>query len=242
MPLKKSKGNMYNWVTNQHAHLGGSCLHDCSYCYVKSNIYKRNPDFVKRYSGFIRLIEKEFDTNYGKGKTIFIEHMNDLFAENVPDEFIVRILEHCKKWPENIYVYQTKNPARYFKFLNLIPKNSILGTTIETNRDMSNVSKAPSAKERYEAMKILQFRKFVTSEPILRFDIEIMPIQHKKNFGVYHWDTFDNTTFLMDEADTFKKAEKIVQKKYGDRLSSNGADQVDIVDKKGNVVKIFHIC
>ena len=68
-----------------------------------------------------------------------------------------------------------------------------------------------------------------------------MPIQHKKNFGVYHWDTFDNTTFLVGEADTRVKAEKIVRKRYGNRISGNGADQVDIVDKKGNIVEKFHV-
>jgi hypothetical protein len=69
-----------------------------------------------------------------------------------------------------------------------------------------------------------------------------MPIQHKKNFGVYHWDTFDNETFLVDEADTIKKAEEIVHDKYGDRIKNIGADQVDIVDKKGNIIKKFNVC
>ena len=69
-----------------------------------------------------------------------------------------------------------------------------------------------------------------------------MLIQHKKNFGVYHWDTFDNETFLVGEADTLKKAEKVVGNRYGDRIGGNGADQVDIVDKKGNIVKKFRIC
>ncbi len=174
MSLKKSKGNMYSWLTHVHSFLGGSCVHDCRYCYIKSAIYRRNPKFIERYTGDISLIEKEFNTNYGEGKTIFIEHMNDLFAENIPNEFIVRILEHCKKFPKNTYVFQTKNPARYNEFIHLIPADSILGTTIETNRDMSDISKAPPAKDRYKAMKKLKFRKFVTTEPALKFDIKIL--------------------------------------------------------------------
>ena len=171
---------MYDWVTNMHAHLGGECQHKCSYCYVDTPRWGR----AERYTGELRLIEDEFKVKYdektlcrNEGKypgVIFIEHMNDLFAESIPDEFIVRILEHCKKFPENTYVFQTKNPARYSKFLHLIPTNSILGTTIETNRDMSEVSKAPSAKDRYEAMKILNFRKFLTCEPLLDFDVEVL--------------------------------------------------------------------
>lgn len=159
---------MYSWVGFTHSFLGGECEHKCVYCYVENKRFGR----AERYKGKTRLIEEEFNTFYGVGKTIFIEHMNDLFAKNVPSEFICRILEHCKKFPKNTYVFQTKNPSRFCEFISLIPSNSILGTTIETNKDMSDVSKAPPAKERYEAMKSLNFRKFVTVEPILKFDLE----------------------------------------------------------------------
>ncbi|MCK9458247.1 MAG: hypothetical protein M0R80_01175 [Proteobacteria bacterium] len=66
-------------------------------------------------------------------------------------------------------------------------------------------------------------------------------IKHKKKFGIYHWDTFDNETILIDEANTQQEAEDKVQKRYGDRIRSIGADQVDIVDKKGNIVKKFSV-
>jgi len=68
-----------------------------------------------------------------------------------------------------------------------------------------------------------------------------MTIQHKKEFGIYHWDTFDNETILIDEADTIKQAVKKVEKRYGDRIRSDGADQVDIVDSKGNIKKKFNV-
>lgn len=67
-------------------------------------------------------------------------------------------------------------------------------------------------------------------------------IKHKKEFGVYHWDTFDNETWLVDEADTFKEAEDKIKSTYGARLSSNGADQVDIVNSKGIVKRSFKVC
>lgn len=68
-----------------------------------------------------------------------------------------------------------------------------------------------------------------------------MPIMHKKNFGVYHWDTFDNETLLVGESDTVQGAEKIVRDKYGDRIRGTGADQVDIVDSEGNIVEKFGV-
>lgn len=69
-----------------------------------------------------------------------------------------------------------------------------------------------------------------------------MPISHTKKFGVYHWDTFDNVTLLIEEKDTLKQAEEYVQQQYAGRISSNGADRVDIVDKKGSIVRCYNVC
>lgn len=68
-----------------------------------------------------------------------------------------------------------------------------------------------------------------------------MPIQHKTPFGIYHWDTFDNATILIATADTLEEAEKKVKERYGDRIKATGADQVDIVDLRGNIVKAFKV-
>jgi len=66
-------------------------------------------------------------------------------------------------------------------------------------------------------------------------------INHSKNFGIYHWDTFDNETFLIDEADTLEQAITKVEEKYGDRISSSGADQVDVVNQDGDIVRKFSV-
>lgn len=69
-----------------------------------------------------------------------------------------------------------------------------------------------------------------------------MAISHKKEFGIYHWDTFDNVTILVDEADIETEARDIVEKKYGNRISCSGADRVDIVDSKGTVIENYSVC
>jgi hypothetical protein len=66
-------------------------------------------------------------------------------------------------------------------------------------------------------------------------------IIHKKKFGIYHWDTFDNETILVGEADTSVEAIEFVNDKYGDRIRRTGADQVDIVDLKGNILEKFSV-
>jgi len=192
MPLVASRGNMYPWCTHCHSHMRGGCGHQCSYCYVRSF---RN--YQRDWTGPVRLIEKELTVNYyrpwtdkdgvdhpdGTGKTIFIEHCNDMFAEEVPDEFISRILEHTCVYPKNHYLFQTKNPGRMIYWYDdmpsvILPAN-ILGTTIETNRKIPQ-SKAPSPKERYEAMCELTTmvgnddKLMVTIEPILKFDLDVL--------------------------------------------------------------------
>jgi len=171
MPLKKSVGNMYPWVTHTHSHLGGKCQHECKYCYVQTGRCKG----LARYQGEVRLIEKEFDVNYGKGKTIFIEHMNDIFGPGVTPTMIDRILEHCRAWPENTYVFQSKYPMGFHWIDKAMPEGAIIGTTIETNRDIPGVSNAPAPLFRFQEMVMFDWpRKFVTIEPVLDFDVDIL--------------------------------------------------------------------
>jgi DNA repair photolyase len=177
MPLIKSKGNMYPWVTHCHTHLGGECRHRCTYCYVKaiSNRYGN-----QRYLGPARLLESELQVSYGKGKTIFIEHCNDLFSEFIPNKFVCEILNHCCKFPENDYVFQTKNPRRYLFFRkNEFPKNRLLGCTLETTDSglSAATSRAPTPINRYAmmcAVKSLGYRIFITIEPIMDFEPSYM--------------------------------------------------------------------
>ena len=169
MPLKKSVGNMYPWVTHTHSHLGGECPHKCVYCYVKSFPFR-----PAKYQGPLRLIEGELTIDYGTGKTIFIEHCNDLMAKTVPQEFINRIVMHCLRRSGNTYVFQSKNPARFLTMNSLFPDGSIFGTTIETNRVIHGISEAPPPTERVRAMLHVQGRKFVTIEPVLDFDVDIL--------------------------------------------------------------------
>jgi len=168
--IKKSVGNMYPWVTHTHCHLGGECPHKCVYCYVDHFPFGR----PAKYQGPLRITEKELSVKYGSGKTIFIENCNDLFAEAVPYEFISKIISHCCEHPMNTYVFQTKNPKRFECFIRDLPGERILGTTIETNRHYLGWSSAPDPIERARAMNMIQARKFITIEPIMNFDVDIL--------------------------------------------------------------------
>jgi hypothetical protein len=127
-----------------------------------------------KYSGQLRLIEDELSVNYGKGRTIFIEHCNDMWAEDVPDSWIDKILNHCNQYPDNTYVFQTKNPKRYIDWLSFLPTNSLLGCTIETNDPCLSSKSAPTPYDRYVAMTYLAEPLFITVEPILRGDMRVL--------------------------------------------------------------------
>jgi len=182
MPLTKSVGNMYPWVTHMISHLRGECPHRCLYCYVKSTTAGR----MGLYDGPLSLSENALKANHmtpsvmreAKEKgldfpVIFIDHMNDLWAKPVPRDWIERVLFHCGLYSECTYVFQTKNPERYNEFLPLLPPNRILGCTIETD-DLAlsgRVSKAPPPEDRMRSMAGLHRmgeRTFVTIEPILK--------------------------------------------------------------------------
>ena len=176
MPLTKAKGNMYPWVTHTHSHLGGECPHKCSYCYVQAIAKRFKQD---RYQGPLRFVEKELAVNYGSGRTIFVEHCNDLWANETPPGWIKQVLAHCSDYPDNLYVFQTKNPGRYNAWLPLMPPRRLLGCTIETTdwRRLDGVSEAPSPLDRYLAMRNLARageRTFLTVEPIMDGNMRLL--------------------------------------------------------------------
>lgn len=174
--LKKSAGNMYPWVTHTKSYLRGACPHRCTYCYVQA-MARRFPNMRARYSGQLGLDIDELVEPLGQGQTIFIEHMNDLFAKNVPSAWIRKVLNACCSY-DNTYVFQTKNPERYGEFRDEFPKKCIIGTTIESNRYYPEImGDAPSPVARYRAMlrANLGMGMFVTIEPILDFDHDKLP-------------------------------------------------------------------
>ncbi len=160
--LNKQKGNMYSFVTHTKNYAKGICEYGCDYCFMKRFPQKK-----------IRLDESEFKDDMGSGNFIFIGSSCDMWSDSVPDEWIERILAHCKVYPKNTYLFQTKNPKRYHNFD--MPPDCVLGTTIETNREalIEQHSKAPEITARvYWMMQLPKLaRKMVTIEPIMDFDV-----------------------------------------------------------------------
>jgi len=174
MPLHKIHRNMYPYITHTWNPIKGECSHDCSYCYVKKMMqqFKQKQKLPKFY-------ESELKVNLGTGKIIFVGSNIDIFSELIPFIWIINTLDHCKKYPDNLYFFQTKNPARYIEFANdnQFPEKVIFCTTIETNRyypEIMGNSPMPLVRMKHiNDMRLKKYATAITIEPILDFDFSI---------------------------------------------------------------------
>jgi hypothetical protein len=87
---------------------------------------------------------------------------------------------------ERTFLIQSKNPRIFNDYR--FPRNVLLGTTIETNRDnlYEEISKAPLPSQRYKAMLKLEHpRKIVTIKPILDFDVRAREVRGQGSLIVW---------------------------------------------------------
>ena len=166
MALNKSTGNMYSFVTTTWNTVKGECPHGCSYCYMHK-WGKQKP---------VRFDEKELKTDLGEGNFIFVGSSCDLFAKDIPEEWILKTLQHCGKF-DNKYLFQTKNPDNARRIL---PGESVVCTTMETNRVYPQMGNAPNPFQRSLAMAKVRQKTYVTIEPIMDFDLPVFIEQLKR--------------------------------------------------------------
>ena len=181
--------NMYDWIDRTYNPLRGECPHKCGYCYAKNSRVK------KLYTGEPRLIESVVNKSLGTGHFYFVGSMIDIFAEKIPSYTILKILEQCRKY-ENRYLFQSKNPWRFEEFRDDFPKDTVLGTTIETNRQYPIMGNTEDVTNRIWAMDRLseRFDVIVTVEPLMDFDLPTMT----------NWILFCNPKWVNIGADSKK--------------------------------------
>ena len=178
MGLNPSKGDMYEFITHTWNTIKGRCFHNCSYCYMKKREHEQSPS---------HLDYTEFKTDLGYENFIFVGSGIDLFAQDIPKEWIKRTLDYCYQantnnlfGATNKYLFQSKNPRRIIDFINHpIFAYAFVCTTIETNRDYPSIMRnSLKIEERVLAMEeisqIWGIDTYVTVEPIMDFDLEEM--------------------------------------------------------------------
>ena len=152
------------------------CNHDCVYCYAKG-IAKRQKKRCQLCYEFVPHMHPERLTKRFKpGETVFVCSMGDIaFASRYN---ILSINEVIGNNPDTTFLIQTKNPSYFDTILHWeipYPSNAVYGTTIETNRSTKEFSKSPQTYYRYKWLHFIDTtRKYVTIEPIMKFDMVMM--------------------------------------------------------------------
>jgi len=130
-----------------------------------------------RKMGPLRLDEKALLDNLGHGRTIFVGSSTDMWAEAVPADWILRVLERCNSH-HNTYIFQSKNPGRFCgsTIAAAFPPRTVLGTTLETNRGYGQEYYGPPPWARVAGLaseRINIFHKMVSIEPVMAFDLDV---------------------------------------------------------------------
>jgi hypothetical protein len=169
----KSRGDMYRFVDFTWNPVQGPCQHQCKYCYVQRINHRFGKD-----AGQPRLYDTPLELRgNGAGKTVFVCSSCDLFASSIPDSWVAWVVRQANKYPENTWLWHTKNPQRAVNLPHLddrfpdYPEKSILCATIETNGWFDCMGKAPHPSLRFAGLGEWPGRKMVTIEPVLKFAI-----------------------------------------------------------------------
>jgi len=191
MAVANARGEMYPFVDATHNPIKGGCwniLHGfgCKYCFVGIKDLGRG-----KYQGPLVLHEEELSTTYKPGKSYFIGSATDMWHNNVSDDDIGRILSNCELWqrqcPASLrkpeFLFQSKNPERFRKFMGEIPLGSTLATTYETDdiEMYEGMSRAPHPNERILSLEDL----YQEMGHIYSFMLSIEPIMKPLSLGKF---------------------------------------------------------
>jgi len=147
------------------------CEHDCVYC---DSSFKRQMKRRKRQCLDCYNFKPHFHPERLNRSLPRTEGDNFIFCSDMGDvafckpEWMQQVLGRIRQLPDRTFLIQSKDPRIFNDYQ--FPRNVLLGTTIETNRDdlYVGISKAPLPSQRFEAMLKLQHsRKIVTIEPVL---------------------------------------------------------------------------
>lgn len=139
----------------------------CAHCYAETMAKRLQGMGQKRYAnGFELTLHPEALNEPKKVKdpsTFFVCSMADLFHDNVPFDFIDKVMQTIEETPQHTYQLLTKRAERmsvYFGLMrdNDVPKNVWLGTTVE-NADV--VNRIDELRDKYAPVK------FLSCEPLL---------------------------------------------------------------------------
>ena len=136
----------------------------CAHCYAEVMAQRLKAMRLEKYrNGFeLTLHENNLEEPllWKKAHNIFVCSMSDIFHENVPFEFVDRIMDTIKRTPQHRYQILTKRSERMREYFQTrdIPQNVWLGVTVE----------CASSKVRIDHLRDLNVTvKFLSCEPLI---------------------------------------------------------------------------
>lgn len=140
----------------------------CAHCYAEVMARRLKAMSIGKYSNGFELALHEDDLDeplkWKKSHNIFVCSMSDIFHENVPFEFVDKIMDIIKRTPHHRYQILTKRSRRMADYFSTrdVPRNVWLGVTVE----------CLSSKYRIDHLRELNANvKFLSCEPLIE-DLE----------------------------------------------------------------------
>ena len=177
--MDQKKNNMYKLSVSQWSPFAG-CKHDCIYC--KSSFQRQLKRWAKKNcSGCYEFGPHAHDERLEQSLPN-TKHMQFIFTCSSGDiaccddiAYLERIIDRIRQERNKTFLIQSKDPKTFNR--TVFPKNDVLGTTLETNRDelCERVSKAPKPSQRYkDFLEVAHDLKMLTIEPVMDFDLDVM--------------------------------------------------------------------
>ena len=112
----------------------------CDHCYARGIALKLQAMGVEKYrDGFSVALHEdalEIPLRWRKPRVVFVTSMGDLLHPEVPDDFVLRVLDVMRRCDRHVFQLLTKRPERMAEFSGRIPwpANLWAGTTVENDQ------------------------------------------------------------------------------------------------------------
>jgi protein gp37 len=148
------------------------CKNGCDYCWAKKfNDRYFKTDFTVPVFHPERLNEKipgmPKERNYitkvisPDKSVIFTVDMGDIFSKGVDSEWQIKVFQYVSNHPDTNFLFLTKRPAMYFAWIDIIPENTFLGTSLDYAHNLIRV------KYIKDLGRKAGIRTFVNIEPLM---------------------------------------------------------------------------
>jgi protein gp37 len=136
----------------------------CAHCYAENMARRLCAMGQEKYKNNFKITLHEGTLNkpllWQKPHTIFVCSMSDLFHEEVPFQFIDKVINTIVATPQHRYQLLTKRSVRMVEYFTTrpVPSNVWLGTTVETQ----------AVKERIDMLRMIPAPiRFLSCEPLI---------------------------------------------------------------------------